>query len=151
MAQAAGIDDVFGELEVIPTALLIAHLNDLLRFEDDFDELIAFIDRMRHGLFDIDVLTCVDGIHDHGGVPMIGRTDYDGVDIGIREEFMVVGIEASVGSELRLRGVEARSVDVTEGDDTRSAGFSNEIENVGAAATGADAADANGVVRSQDS
>jgi hypothetical protein len=75
-------DDVVVRLdEVRPTALLIAHLHDLLRDQHFVLGAFALRDVVTHGFLDVDVLASGHGVERHGDVPVIRCADDYAVDV----------------------------------------------------------------------
>ena len=133
-----------------PTALLHAALEDLLAAADGFGENCAFFERVRDGLFEVDVFAAGDGVGGDAHVPMIGSRDDDGVELLV-EDFFVIDVRcgARTGGAL-FDGFAARSVDVADSDDLIAADAVGGVEEIAHPAAGADDADAKRVVSPED-
>src|SRR5262249_35325855 len=94
---------------------------------------------------DVDVLAGGDGVEGHGGVPVIGRADEDGVDVLAVEDILVTlgGGRPGVG-ELEAVG-EGAVVDVADGDDLDVGDRGQRVQEWPAAPARTDAADTDGV------
>ena len=61
------------------------------------DGAVALGNRVRHGLFAVDVLAGLHGVEHHRHVPVVRGRDEDGVDIGAVEDAAVVGVRLRAG------------------------------------------------------
>ena len=106
LSETAGLDNLLPEHPVIPASLLCSCLYDLLRRFDGLDQLDTLGNRVRHRLFDVDVLSGCDRVERDRLVPMIGRADQDGVDFAIVENPAVIGNRPEIlaGCDLGLNG-----------------------------------------------
>ena len=94
-AEAAIADDFAGFAEAGVGALLAAGLEDAVVFGDGGDHGAAFGDREGEGLFAVDILAGAGGLDGGDGVPVVGKGDEDGVDIGRSEDVaeVFVGVQ----------------------------------------------------------
>ena len=81
MADLAAFDEFVGLEPGWVGHRLHADSHDLLVLLHRVDDRLGFLDRLGHGLFAIDVLPRGCGINGHLGVPVIGRSDADDVDV----------------------------------------------------------------------
>lgn len=70
-----------------PGTALIADLDDTVVFFGGFDQKFAFARTVAARLFNVNVFAGFQGKNRHRCVPMVGRGDHDGIDIGIFEDF----------------------------------------------------------------
>lgn len=96
---------------------LAADLEDLAGGLLGGDDLVAIGGVLDHGLLTIDVLASLEGVNSLGAVPVVGRGDDDGVDVGAGQEFAVVaGGEDLLAESLFCVG-EAAFVNVGDSDE----------------------------------
>ncbi len=67
---------------------------------DGIDDHPALIDGHREGLLDIDVLACQGGFDADFGVAEVRGADHDGIDGGIRQQFVVIGRRLQFGKRV---------------------------------------------------
>ena len=106
-AEAAVADHFAGFAEAGVGALLAAGLEDAVVFGDGGDHGAAFGDREGAGFFAVDIPAGADGLDGGDGVPVVGKGDEDGVDIGASEDVaeVFVGGAAFVGAGALFAGV----------------------------------------------
>jgi hypothetical protein len=148
-AEAAAADEFAGAAELLAGALLRTELEDAARFGDGGTEEHALGVRHRHGFLQVDIFAGEDGGERGLGVPVVGRADDDGVDVGTFQELTVVGHDVDARSGRALFAVEfldeaaaaggARGIDVAHGDVVGEAG----VEDVGHVVAEGDATAAN--------
>ena len=114
-AEFAGIHDALGFEEEIGAAALDADLRDAFGCAHGLDDGEAFVDRVGHGLFEIDVLARGGGIDGHAGMPVVGRRDDYGIEGLIVEQAAVIAVGLRAGGSLGERGLEVGVVDVADG------------------------------------
>ena len=73
-------------------ALLLSYLDNAVVTACCRHHGIAFGDRVGQRFLHINVFTGSTSIDSHQAVPMVGRSDNHGVDVGVFEEFAIVGI-----------------------------------------------------------
>ncbi len=113
LAHLAGLDVgvellVQGRVEARPADL--QHAAGLLH---EVVQPGGFVDRVRHRLLEVHVLARQQGRPRDGIVQVIGHDDDDAVDVGAREQGLVVA-SAALGPGLRLRVLHARLPDVAD-------------------------------------
>ena len=143
---------------------LRAHLHDPVVPPGRLDHPPAFADREREGLLDVDILARV-ARHDRlDGMPVVGRGDDHRVDVLLVEDAAEILVPLdraaefrqprgdSVGQLLEMRmdlvelPVQIRLVDVAKGDDLGVLVSEERVEDLHAAVSDADAADAHPIV-----
>ncbi len=111
-ADDAGVHHLFGFEKQVEAAALRAHLHNAFGAPHGLDNPEAFLDLVRHGLFDIHVLARFHGIDDHGRVPVIGRRHHHRVERFVVEQLLIM-IERLGASGCRFDpGGEIRFVDI---------------------------------------
>src|SRR5260370_10151520 len=127
---------------------LRADLQDPLGLIHGADQLLDLLVGVAHGLFKVHVLAMVHGIERDLGVPMVGRGDDDGVDVGATDDLAVIQI--AVALELLRVLPLAFFIDVANRDDLAGvvllALLGEDFGNVAAASAGADDAHVDAVV-----
>ena len=89
-AQPAVPEDLACLLELHHAALLRAHLHNPAVFILRPDDGLPLAEIMREWLLHVYVLAAVAGIDCHRNVPVVGRSDENGVDVAPSEQFAVV-------------------------------------------------------------
>src|SRR5262249_24999725 len=90
ISQIAAFDDFACLLEEGAGALHGARLNHALVLARGLHHLHALLDIYARGLFDIDILAVLAGLHGHIRVPVIGSADAYGIDGRIGHDFAKV-------------------------------------------------------------
>ena len=130
-------------------AILGADLHDAVVFRGGGDHLAAFPDGVAHRLFNVDVFAGLTGPDGEEGVPVVGRDDEDGVDVGAGEERARIGRGerggAGAGEERGDLG-HLGGIDVTEGDDAGIGALEDLLDVGGAFGPAADEAEADRAV-----
>jgi hypothetical protein len=67
-----------------------SHLDNATSAPDRVDNLKTLLDLMRHRLFYVHVLACVDGVDHHARMPVIGRGDNHGVEAFVIQQLAVI-------------------------------------------------------------
>ena len=150
LTKTAGVDDLLAEHPVVPASLLRSRLDNLLRGLDGFDHLLPFLDRVGDWFFDVDVLARGNRVQCDRLVPVIGRADHDRIDLAIVQDAPVI---RHFGR--RRRGnlsclQEARLVDVAHRHHFVTGQTFEQLHQASGAATRANHADANAIVRALD-
>jgi hypothetical protein len=153
LADAAVADQRAGEAEDARGALLRAELEDAFVALHFFAQSPVFGEVEAHRLFEIDVLAGADGGDGRENMPVIGRSDEDGVNVLPGEQFAEVGIGGAGVVLVVLVDAVAGLVavlfhDIADGDDLGVL-LVQEIAHVPLALRAdADAADSDAVARS---
>src|SRR4051794_5490006 len=150
LAHAISAEELHSIRNVAGGARLVTDLHDPVRagFPERHTHALCVVDRKRHRLFLITMLT---GIH-HGGeglaVEMLGRGYEDRIDVLIFKEVPVVQVSFGVRREF-FRVLETACIDIREGNEvgvwTRY-GFASDLRS---AVTNSDDAEPNAVVGSE--
>ena len=82
---------------------LASDLVDAVALLRSGDDLEAFVDRVGHRLFDVDVFACRERVERHLSVPVVRRADKNRIDIISVEYLAIVGMNARFASCDRFR------------------------------------------------
>jgi hypothetical protein len=146
LPEAPGLDHLFSEQEVVPTALLRARRHHAVGALDGPDQFVSFRQFVRDRLFAIDVLTRIYRIDGHRHVPVIGRADHHGIHIFPVQHTPVVRNGLGVPAK-PLRGrCTARLVNIACRHDFNPRQLCQESAEIGAAASGPDHSHPNAIV-----
>jgi hypothetical protein len=97
-------------------AKLRPELERFFRFRDGIVNLEAFFEIAREGLFPINMFARLHGIDGHLGVPIVHRSDNDGIDILAFEKFSVIAVGVGVfEAYIRLGRFEPLVINITNG------------------------------------
>jgi hypothetical protein len=88
--ESASLDPWLALLEMLPTALLQADLNDTPRCPDSLDGSRSGVNVIGEGLLAVDVLAGLGALDNHRGVPVVRRRDENGVNIFALQDTAVV-------------------------------------------------------------
>ena len=93
VAQLAAADGRHGPQKdrSVLAALLGSHLENLARLLDDLNNLLAFLDGQREGLFAIDILARLQGFDADLRVPVVGSADGDDINVLPFEQLAIIG------------------------------------------------------------
>ncbi len=145
-------DCFFGFVPLVGRRGLRAHLEHALGLLHRRRELLGLLDGVAHRLLDVDILTVIHRLHCNLSVPMVGRRNEHGVDIGPAEDLPVV--ERHVAFMRFGIGPSALAIHVAHGDNLAAVGtFADSGELSGeitTASADADCADINTVIRADD-
>ena len=124
-------------------ASLGAHLDELAVFFLCGDEVFAFGGVVAAGFFNVDVLAGLEGVDTHGGVPVVGGGDDEGVDVWVGEGLAEVAERFRAGCLLGESGVgsfvEVAFVDIDDVFDDAAVEAGELLDQL--IATGSDAGD----------
>ena len=84
LSEPAAPDELGGLLRAAHAHVLAADLHHLAALLGGRDERLALLPRVRHRLLDVDVLAGGQRVLRHLQMPVIGRGDDDGIDVGAR-------------------------------------------------------------------
>src|SRR5262249_49846917 len=87
LSNQSVLDRFFRLVEMIERRVLAADLQDALVRFDNLGNLPRFVNGVGERLFQVNVLACPQRGHCVAVVPMIGRSDDDGVNVLARAEF----------------------------------------------------------------
>jgi len=90
LTQAAGVDDLFRQDVVVPTALLGAGRHDPAGLLHARQQLVSFRQVVGHRFLDIDVFAGRHRLQCHRRVPVVGGGDQHGVDVAAVQEPAVI-------------------------------------------------------------
>jgi hypothetical protein len=79
------------------------------------DDRLALAERLHHRLLEVDGLLRLEGIDGHLPVPVIGRRDDDGIDVGPRQDLAVVAGGEELLPPTLFRLVEPSGVEIAHG------------------------------------
>ena len=102
--------------------MLAADLQHAAGFLGLLRHLARLVDGERHRLFEVNVFAGLEGVDRHRRVPMVGRGDENTVDVGARQQIMVVAVDILFIHARQLAcGVDALGVNIADGDDAHVA------------------------------
>ena len=110
LAQCPLGDEFLGLEEMAPTPLLGSRRNDPMGRVNRFQQRFSLVQAVRDGLFDIDVFARLQRLQRHRHVPVIRRSDDDGVHLPAVEGATVVRVRLHPGIAGRDRLLHAESV-----------------------------------------
>ena len=143
LPQPAAPDELGCPLRAAHAHVLAADLDHLAALLGGRDERLALFPRMGHRLLDVDVLAGGQRLLRHLEVPVIGRGDDDGVDVGAGDDLGVVAGDGWRRSEQFQRPVEMPLVAVGDCDNLRAADPRSGLHQQRAADPGANEPQAN--------
>ena len=149
-SQAAGLDQVHGVAKVGPTALLHAALQNLLAGTHRAGERGAFLDGVGDRLFQINVFAGGQGIDRHANVPVVGRRDEHGIDVGC-EHLAIIQMGGRHSVRPFPDRIAVRPVHIAHRHDLVRAELVGGVQQVPHPAAGSNHSDANGIVCTQHS
>ena len=150
VSDCTGPDEVGCLLAVARRPAMDARLHDSIGPPGGFDHATAFVNCQRKWLLDVHVLARVAGVDHHQGVPMVGRCDDDGIDIGPRNQVSVISDEGGRRPG-DLGGVfHVVAADVADGDDLLVGVLLGGSQKRRAAVADSDEAESHSVVRPAD-
>ena len=142
LAHLAGLVVVHGREVFRAEALLESELNGLFRagFAGGAQQAFDAGNIGAGGLLTIDVLARRDCGFEMLGMQVDGRGDQDRVHVGLRQEFVVILIDARAlrSGDFGLRVVDAVRVDVADGGDLRTLDIGHVGADINAAPPGSD-------------
>ncbi len=115
LADGAGLHQLLGFLVDDGADALAADLDDASGFLFRFDERLAVLDMLDHGLFAVHILARVHGVDGDFLVPMIGCGYDDCVDIRTRQDFAVIARDEDILAVDFLHPREAALIDIAGG------------------------------------
>ncbi len=147
---ASGADQLARLLKLRHTPLLRTDLDDARMLVLGVDDRRSFGEIMRQRLLDVDILAGGAGVHGHGHMPMIGRADEYGLNVLAIEHFLVVlgGERFGIGQFAAF--VQMGIPNVAHGRDADIRDLGQRFHKVLAASAGADTADVDRIVGTQD-
>jgi hypothetical protein len=150
LADATIADEFARESKIAVAALLTANLNDALFVPHRFHKTLAFVDGQRERLLGINIFAGLHREQVYEGMPVIGRTGDDRVDIVPLHQFskilVLFGHFAALG-ELLGRDLSMGVVHIAHGNDVAKIGCASAIAATLPAAP--DQSDAGAVIRSE--
>src|SRR5208283_4153970 len=149
LAEFALGNEFLGQDVVLPTALLRTGLHDPIRGTNGSNEPVALLDGVGDGFFAVDVFACVDGGDDHRHMPVVGSADDHGVDVFAIEDLVEIAVVPCVRRELFLCFEPVGLINIANGNNVVRSDLIEEAHQVLATRAGADSANLDAVIRSQ--
>src|SRR6202011_5196952 len=148
--EATALNQIDRIAKMTPATLLRAALQNIFARANGTQQGRAFFQRVRDGLFKVNVLAGGKRIDGLAHVPMIGRRNDHRVDLLLKNFAIIhVGGRRAVGAF--LDGIAARSVDVAHRDNLISARLVRGVKQAAHASARADHSDAQSVVSAENS